>query len=79
MDEDLGECFQNLFLKETIIVNNHFTKSRNNRGIIVNNFTYYFKSESKNLDKRWVCNNPKFSSSITTRQDEIIKINGKLD
>ena len=74
-DEDLSECFSNLFLEvalTALIIIGYFTTSKNNRGIIVNNFQYYFKTESKNLDKRWVCNKANCNASITTNADGVI-------
>jgi len=79
-DDDLAECFKNMFVETAKIqIKGYFTTSKNNRGIVVNNFQYYFKTESKNGDKRWVCNKTNCNASITTSpNDEIVKINGKF-
>ena len=81
INDDLAECLQKLFLESEEIslrIGGYFTTTRKNRGIVVNNHQYYFKSESKNKDTRWVCNKYQCSASITTNLDgKIIKINGK--
>ena len=69
INDDLAECLQKLFLESEEIslrIGGYFTTTRKNRGIVVNNHQYYFKSESKNKDTRWVCNKYQCSASITT-------------
>ena len=63
-----------------LIISCYFTTNRNNQAIVVENFQYYFKSETKKENHtRWVCNKAKCSASITTNSNgEIIKVNNSL-
>ena len=82
MDEDISLYLEMLFLEDKFDkyygVIFPFTTSKNNDGILVNNYTYYRRKGTN----RYICNFEKFSASITTNGNEddpkiIIKANGK--
>ena len=77
-DEEISECLRLLFLnEETFTISDFFTTTKDNPGIIVNNYMYSLKYTGKNGDKRWVCLENKCNDSVTTKDEQIIKINGK--
>ena len=45
---------------------------------IVENYQYYHKAPNKDKSIRWVCKTNKCSALVTTMDDVIMKINGKL-
>ena len=81
MDEDISLYLEMLFLEDKFDkyygVIFPFTTSKNNDGILVNNYTYYRRKGTN----RYICNFEKCSASITTDGNEddpkIIKANGK--
>ena len=77
--EDLSECFNQLFFEEEEHVLKFdiaaFYTAKKNEALIVNKFVYHFKkSNEKSKSERWVCRS--CSASLTTLNDDIIKING---
>ena len=77
--EDLSECFNQLFFEEEHLIKFDiaaFYTAKKNEALIVNKFVYHFKkSNEKSKSERWVCRS--CSASLTTLNDDIIKINGK--
>ena len=82
IDEDMSEALINLFLERIELNIQYFTTSRKNQAMALYNFIYYLKTNvvdhnDGSIIKRWICNKPKCSWSISSKYGIVIKVNGK--